>query len=119
MVSPLCISLDLKTEKENLVSLPWGLAAGFVPSLRWGRKRALLYLQEQSLLLCLPMGEQIPCLRLQALAVALQRLRAAADGAYLEKGKGVNPETTPDFAAVRSGTPAELQGQKKVRAAWR
>lgn len=32
MVSALCISLDLEAEKEQLVSLPWGLAGGFVPS---------------------------------------------------------------------------------------
>lgn len=58
--------------------------------LRWGRKRALLYLQEQSLLLCLPKDEQIPLSRLQALPL----LCRDSDRAYLE-GKGVTPETTP------------------------
>lgn len=74
MVSALCISHDLEAEKEKLVSLPWGLAVGFVPSLRWVRKRALLHLQEQPLLLCLPVGEEIPCLRLQALPLPCRDL---------------------------------------------
>lgn len=88
MVSALCISLDLEAEKEKLVSSPWGLAVGFVPSLRWGRKRALLYLQEHSLLLCLPMGKQIPCLRLQALPLPCRDLELLQMGLIWRREKG-------------------------------
>lgn len=59
MVSALCISLDLEAEEEKLLS-PLGECNKFCALLRWERKRALLYLQEQSLLLCLPMGGQTP-----------------------------------------------------------
>lgn len=62
MVSALCISLDLEAEEEEeekLVS-PLGECNRFRALLRWGRKRVLLYLPVQSLLLCLPMGEQTP-----------------------------------------------------------
>lgn len=49
----------------------WSLCLGglqwvLCPLSRRGRKRALLYLQEQSLRALLPMGEHTPCLRLQA-----------------------------------------------------
>ena len=87
MVSALCISVDLEAEKEKLVSLPWGLAVGFVPSLRGGRKRAL-YLQEQCLLLCLPMGEQIPCWRLQALPLPCRDLELLQMGLIWRREKG-------------------------------
>lgn len=59
MVSALCISLDLKVEEEKLVS-PLGECNRFCALLRWERKRALLYLPVQSLLLCLPMDGQTP-----------------------------------------------------------